>query len=76
MQSSDKGKGMFCLVVRTDDPVSDFNRWDEEQNRMIEELPECSECGQVIQEEEAYYINGEWICPCCMETYKREVMPG
>lgn len=63
------------MVIRTDDPVADFLIHDEEQNRLLENLPECSDCGHVIQDEEAYYINGEWICENCMDSYKRDVVP-
>ena len=50
-----------------------FARHDAEQETQLEKLPECSECGEHIQDEEAYYINGEWICERCMDSYKREV---
>lgn len=39
-----------------------FARHDAEQEAQLKKLPECSECGEHIQDEEAYYINGEWIC--------------
>lgn len=57
----------------TDDPLADFARHDAEQEAQLDKLPECSECGEHIQDEEAYYINSEWICLNCMESYKREV---
>ena len=60
----------------TDDPVRDFLRHDHEQHKHLEGLPECAECGEVITDEEAYYINGEWVCEACVETYRREVMRG
>ncbi|WP_407399636.1 hypothetical protein [Treponema sp.] len=36
-------------------------------------LPVCSECGEHIQDEYAYYINAEWICADCMESFRREI---
>ena len=57
----------------SDNPIADFEAWDREQNRQLENLPECSDCGEPIQDEEAYYINGEWICESCMEQYKKTV---
>ena len=57
----------------TDDPIADFERWDTEQNKRLEQRPECAECGEPIQDYEAYYINDEWICESCMETYKQVV---
>jgi len=49
-------------------------RHDAEQEAQLERLPECSECGHKIQDEYAYYINGEWIHEKCMkENYRKEV---
>jgi len=59
----------------TDDPIADFNRHDAEQNKWLEQRPVCVDCGEHIQDEEAYYINGEWICETCMDSYRREVLP-
>lgn len=59
----------------TDDPIADFEGYDAEQNRRIEQLPVCADCGHPIHDEFAYYINGEWICEICMDSYKREVIP-
>ena len=63
------------MVLRTDDPIHDFEVWDAEQNRQLEQLPCCADCDQPIQDETAYYINGEWICENCMDSYRREVLP-
>jgi len=57
----------------TDDPLADFNRWDAEQERRLARLPVCADCDEPIQTESAYYINGEWICEDCMESYRRDV---
>lgn len=57
----------------TANPIADFDAWDREQNKRLAELPECEDCGNPIQDEEAYYINGGWICESCMEEYKRPV---
>lgn len=59
----------------TDDPIADYAAWDAEQHRRLAHRPTCAECGEHIQDDEAYYINGEWICQNCMDTYKREVLP-
>lgn len=57
----------------TDDPLADFARHDAEQNKWLEQRPVCADCDQPIQDETAYYINGEWICRDCMSSYEREV---
>lgn len=60
----------------TDDPTADFAALDRRQNQWLEQLPRCADCYEPIQDEYAYYINGEWLCEDCMSTYKREVLPG
>lgn len=59
----------------TDDPIADFDRWDTDQHKQLEQLPVCEDCGEHIQDETAFYINGEWICEDCMDSYRREVLP-
>lgn len=59
----------------TDNPLADFDRYDAEQNRRLEQRPVCADCEEHIQDETAYYINGEWICVNCMSAYEREVLP-
>lgn len=61
------------MPFRTDDPIRDFDNWDDEQNRWLARRPVCADCDNHIQDEEAYYIDGEWICINCMDSYLREV---
>lgn len=46
---------------------------DNEKEMRLARRPLCAECDQHIQGETAYYINGEWICEECMDSYKRYV---
>lgn len=59
----------------SDNPLADFDRWDAEQNKRLEQLPVCADCDNPIQDYEAFYIHGEWICESCMDSYRREVLP-
>ena len=68
-------KGMKQVLFYSDDPLADFDRYDEEQNKWLERRPVCVDCGEHIQDETAYYINGEWICEDCMDSYRKEVLP-
>lgn len=52
----------------SDNPIADFERHDAEQQRMLDRLPKCSECGEPIQSEVCYEINGELICEECLEN--------
>lgn len=62
-------------MIYTDDPVTDFARHDAEQEAWLQRRPVCADCGNHIQDEEAYYINGEWVCMDCMDSYLREINP-
>ena len=55
---------------RTGDPLDDFNRLDRAQAKWLERRPKCKQCGKPIQDEEAYRINGEFICENCMDENK------
>ncbi len=57
----------------TDDPIVDSYRYEDEQEQELSKLPVCSECGEHIQDDVAYYINNEWICPHCMGNFLRIV---
>lgn len=50
----------------TDDPVADYNRYCAKQEKEMERLPTCCECGYKITDETYYDINGECICRECM----------
>lgn len=55
------------MMFRTDDPVADFGRYDDEQQRQLEKLPKCAYCNEPIQDDKCYLINDELICPECLE---------
>lgn len=57
----------------SDDPLFDFYQHDAEQEAWLAKRPVCADCDEHIQDERAYYINGEWICSDCMSSYEREV---
>lgn len=56
----------------SDNPVRDHERYEAHRERRLNRLPRCSECGYPIQDEECYEINGELICPSCMEENHRK----
>jgi formylmethanofuran dehydrogenase subunit E len=43
-----------------------YERHEREQERELNKLPVCSNCEEPIQDETAYYIDGEFICLACM----------
>lgn len=56
----------------SDDPVADFERHDRQQAKRLAKLPVCDICDEPIQAEHFYLINGDNICPDCMENEFRK----
>ena len=44
-----------------------------ELEKELEKLPKCSECGEHIQDEYCYEINGKYICESCMDEHRKSV---
>ena len=55
---------------RSDNPDDDFIRWDEDKQCWLQSQPMCDECGEHIQEDYYYKINGRIYCPECIEDCK------
>ena len=60
-------------IHRSDCPDRDFAAWDAKQEAWLARRPVCADCECHIQDENAYYINGVWICEDCMSAYLVEV---
>ena len=52
------------------DNLDAYNEYSSRQESRLDARPKCEECGNPIQDEGCYYINGELICNECMEGYK------
>ena len=52
---------------RSGDPYADFDAYDREQQDAIERYPICECCGEHIQSERLYYIDGRFFCEECIE---------
>ncbi len=51
-----------------------WETYDDNQNRLLKELPICADCGEYVQDDHYYLINDEVICPECIESnYRQEV---
>lgn len=53
-------------MIRTDDPVRDWDRYCEAQEAEMEKLPRCCKCGVRLIEEYVYYIEDEYYCDDCV----------
>lgn len=51
----------------SDNPIRDYDRYCEEQEREMEKYPECAVCGKRITDDFLYHINGDIYCLECME---------
>lgn len=61
-------------MLYTDNPLHDFAMHEAEQEKELEKLPECCNCGFPIQQDTAVYINGEWLCDDCLKDFRRAVV--
>ena len=53
-----------------------YDQWcrhEDELNKQLENRPVCVDCDNPIQDDEGFYINGEWICESCMDAYRRNI---
>lgn len=64
----------------TDDPVRDAESAQEVHRRVY---ARCSECGAELFEEDnthyketSYYLNGGYVCECCLDRYLHSVRKG
>jgi len=55
----------------TDDPITDFEAYDRQQAAKLDKLPKCDECGEPIQDETYYEIEGKNYCLKCLEDFEK-----
>ena len=53
------------MPFRTDDPARDFDRWDMAREHRKSRCPICERCGEHIQSEKLWDINGTLYCQEC-----------
>ena len=58
-------------MMFSDDPLLDFDRYDRQQAEELAKLPICDCCGEPIQDEYCYEINGDLICEDRLDMYFR-----
>lgn len=55
------------MCFYTDNPVADYEKYSAHQERELQKLPKCSECGNPIMSDECWVIEDEIYCPDCAE---------
>lgn len=58
----------------TDDPVTDYDRYSAQQEKQLEQLPKCSQCGEPIQQEDAVCFNDKYICDRCLGDLRVDLL--
>jgi hypothetical protein len=54
-------------IYYTGDPVRDYDRYYEDQEKEMEKYPECAVCGKRITDDFLYYIEEDIYCEECMK---------
>lgn len=61
------------MIMRSDDPVIDAMRNDEENEVWLAELPVCSVCGEPIQDDCFYNVFDSIVCESCINDMREYV---
>lgn len=56
----------------SDDPIADFDRWEDKRQEEEDRLPVCEICGEPIQDDFLYDIEGTLICEECLNSEYRK----
>lgn len=62
------------MTLWSDDPVSDAYRHDMELEEQLEKMPVCCACGEHIQTEYLYDVDGDLYCEDCMNDCRKDPM--
>lgn len=52
-----------------------YSQWEAHERKKeawLAERPVCADCDNPIQDDHCFEINGEYICPTCMEDLHRK----
>lgn len=50
----------------SDDPIADFERYDADREEELTKYPVCCMCGERIQDDYLYDIDGDLVCESCL----------
>lgn len=59
--------------MNLDGNLAFLDEHESEQDEALESLPKCDQCGEPIQDDYYYEINGERICEGCLDKYKKYI---
>lgn len=55
------------MFYRTDDPIADHYRYEQEQERSLARYPKCAICGERIPQADIVCIDGKYYCDECLD---------
>lgn len=56
----------------SDNPAADWDAYCREQDRQMEQMPVCDECGERIDTDFLYEFDGYYICEECLDKNHRK----
>lgn len=59
-------------MIWTDDPERDAAMYDMERQKELDKLPKCDICGEPIQDEFLYDLDGTLVCEECLNNEYRK----
>lgn len=60
-------------MMWTDNPVRDANDYELENEKRLEQKPQCECCGEHIDQESAVRINGMYFCDNCIDGMREDL---
>lgn len=60
----------------TDNPIRDFEKYDQGKEERLENLPVCDQCGEHIQDDYMYVIGDYTLCEECLKDFREAVYHG
>ena len=57
---------------RTDNPLADFDQWENEQEKWLRKRPKCDCCGRPITDDYCFEMGGDIICEECLNKAFRK----
>ena len=57
-------------MIMSDDPISDYGRWDYEQYLKEQARPVCNDCGEHIMGEYKWEFHGLYYCENCVQEHR------
>ena len=58
-------------MIISANPIYDYMAYDAQNYKWAKKRPVCCQCGEHIQDEYGYDLNGDWYCEDCINSYRK-----